>query len=104
MVNYTINGTKVYFNPKTHRQARGTIVNGYYYDKEIMHHMQSLSNQFIDMGMMVCTSIFDSEWQASNWEANDRWEGVLFQRNGSAGRGDFDYFGTGTYYDKKTGL
>ena len=46
---HTINGIKVYFNPNTHRQARGTIVNGYYYDKEIGAPHAVPRNQFIDI-------------------------------------------------------
>ena len=87
----TINGINVYFYPNTHRQARGTIVNGYYYDKEIGAPHAVPRNQFIDIddGLYY----FDSEGKE-----------YYFRENGSARRGDFDYFGTGTYYDKKTGV
>lgn len=99
---HTINGTKVYFNPKTHRQARGTIVNGYYYDKEIGAPHAVPRNQFIDIddGLYY----FDSEGKPLTGKQIIDGKEYYFRENGSARRGDFDYFGTGTYYDKKTGV
>ena len=98
---HTINGIKVYFNPKTHRQARNTIENGYYYDKEIGAPHAVPRNQFIDLddGLYY----FDSEGKPLTGKQMIDGKEYYFRKDGSARRGDFDFFGTGPYYDKKTG-
>ena len=98
---HTINGIKVYFNPKTHRQARNTIVNGYYYDKETGAPHAVPRNQFIDIDDDLY--YFDSEGKPLTGKKIIDGKEYYFRENGSARRGDFNFFGTGPYYDKKTG-
>ncbi|MFQ9891019.1 MAG: hypothetical protein ACLRWM_13735 [Streptococcus sp.] len=47
---------------------------------------------------------FDSEGKPLTGKQIIDGKEYYFRENGSARRGDFDYFGTGTYYDKKTGV
>ena len=98
---HTINRIKVYFNPKTHRQARNTIVNGYYYDKETGAPHAVPRNQFIDLDDDLY--YFDSEGKPLTGKQIIDGKEYYFRENGSARRGDFNFFGTGPYYDKKTG-
>ena len=98
---HTINGIKVYFNPKTHRQARNTIVNGYYYDKETGAPHAVPRNQFIEIDDDLY--YFDSEGKPLTGKKIIDGKEYYFRENGSARRGDFNFFGTGPYYDKKTG-
>lgn len=98
---HTINGIKVYFNPKTHRQARNIIVNGYYYDKETGAPHAVPRNQFIDIDDDLY--YFDSEGKPLTGKKIIDGKEYYFRENGSARRGDFNFFGTGPYYDKKTG-
>ena len=98
---HTINRIKVYFNPKTHRQARNTIVNGYYYDKETGAPHAVPRNQFIDIDDDLY--YFDSEGKPLTGKKIIDGKEYYFRENGSARRGDFNFFGTGPYYDKKTG-
>ena len=98
---HTINGIKVYFNPKTHRQARNTIVNGYYYDKETGAPHAVPRNQFIDIDDNLY--YFDSEGKPLTGKKIIDGKEYYFREDGSARRGNFNFFGTGPYYDKKTG-
>ena len=47
---------------------------------------------------------FDSEGKPLTGKKIIDGKEYYFRENGSARRGDFNFFGTGPYYDKKTGL
>ncbi len=49
-------------------------------------------------------AVFDSEASFLTGKQIIDGRSIIYENGSVLGRGDFDYFGTGTYYDKKTGV
>ena len=84
-VNTPLMGLRFTLIPKTHRQARNTIVNGYYYDKETGAPHAVPRNQFIEIDDDLY--YFDSEGKPLTGKKIIDGKEYYFRENGSARRG-----------------
>lgn len=98
---HTIDGVDVYFDYYD-GQAKDTIVNGYYYDKDTGQRKEAVPRQqFVEVG----GDIFYYDAQGKPLSGAKVIDGTqyYFFGNGKLLRGAFGPYGYGPYYDAKTG-